>query len=256
MSETYALISKNRNHSTTDLHLYLIPLALESYLTPDFHDFLSSIETFTIEIEGTTRDLDPKRMGEPLYVGARDGYIHFCKKLSSYMFDHLDSVKTVKIVAPKSGPLGFDYYAPLAFTANQMPNLSFLSLELVCISVELAAFFAAHKTSLEEIRFRDCYGAFEFQDSIPKSGMCSWRHLFDHMSDAQPESLGRLEITPWQVPFWADTTQDRSTWSAIDLRYGEGDDALEAYEILDKNPERPVFAYGSLGYEDGLYVRI
>ncbi|KAF2498228.1 hypothetical protein BU16DRAFT_287747 [Lophium mytilinum] len=260
MSRTFVALSRNTNHSITALHLRLIPVVLAAYSSLGWFEFLKPIEkcTFTIKGQFNARihirgnyNCCPQGSfcedcGEPpstsatygYPVGDTIGYRYFVSKLSQLFFDHLDSVTDLRIIAPDSGPLWHDTLCSLA--KHQMPKLRSLYLERVYVCHQLGHFLAAHRDFLEDIVFQDCYGN--------DTGGCSWGRLLDHLSDAGPTRLQRLEIRPFEEPVFL-----KSRDSSLP-RPGSRIDALDldvAESLLANDPHLPAFSYAWFD-EDGI----
>ncbi|KAF2499623.1 hypothetical protein BU16DRAFT_535951 [Lophium mytilinum] len=228
MADAYKLLSENKSHGIKTVLLQdIIPLGVSTFASPDFHKFLSTVYHFRISLLGGL----PHSNGVARSVHS-PGYHIFVSRLPVYFLNHLDSVRTLSIIASRNGMLGRNrsaWSAKLPIANIQMPNLESVHLEWTFICEELIQFLTAHVRSLKHISLHNCYG--HSRESV---GCVTWYGLFDRITDVGPKSLERVDIlTPKaeQLIYFSDQYEAKNK---------------EVRELQQKDPGRLIFAYGFL----------
>ena len=239
MSKTYEALSRNKNHSLKSLKLKQFgPIKVSTFSDSSFHDFLSSIEDFTLSIYGEDN-------GAGWQINKVPAYLATMSKLDIYFFNHLTSLTSLTLKAPEEGPLGLEgmNHIPLPLKSHQMPCLKTLFLEYIFIGPDLIDFLTAHTKSLETLTMRKCAAS---PDGLAENGI-HWSKFFYTLANANFEKLTELIIEPGPVPLTSEETYNKEE----DQEKVSGE-VKEARRILGEDCGRRIFPYVMLDDKYGM----
>ncbi|KAK3178345.1 hypothetical protein OEA41_000480 [Lepraria neglecta] len=238
MAKTYDALLRNQgiHFKTLDIN-QLVLKKVYTFNSKLFHDFLSHFERFTLSIRGEDNGAGWKSNKSEEYHALISG-------LDECFFDHLASVTTLIIKAPKEGPLGLEgmNHARLALKKDQMPLLKAVHLEHVFICPELIDFLVGHSKTLERLSLNHCFGGV---NGLAENGI-HWKQLFDTVYNANPEKLRQIEILPIKLPL-----TDAEVWGAPETET-EISEEVRDRQILETDSSRRVFAYTTLDDKYGM----
>ena len=239
MAKTYDALLRNQgiHFKTLDIN-QIVQKKVSTFNSKLFHDFLGHFEQFTLSIRGEDNGAGWKSNKSEEYHALISGF-------DKYFFDHLASVTTLIIKAPREGPLGLEgmNHARLALKKDQMPLLKAVHLEHVFICPELIDFLVGHSKTLERLSLNHCFGGV---NGLAENGI-HWKQLFDTVYDSNPEKLRQIEILPIKLPL-----TDAEVWGAPETETKISEEVREARQILETDSNRRVFAYTTLDDKYGM----
>lgn len=214
----------------------------DPYESPDFHDFLSQVEHFTLSVRGGNN-------GACWCVNTCDGYLECVAKFDELFFDHLTSATSLTLRAPEEGPIGLEgmRHARLALEKEQMPLLTSLHLEHIFICQELADFIISHTDTLEQTTLHECNSSVH---GLQDNEGFYWSHFFDALHAADLKRLSRFEISPHNAPLTFDEAMDRSYNREPEER-AEPDNVQQIRRVLSTDAKRRAFRYAHLDEKYG-----
>lgn len=239
MAKTYAALLQNESFTLKGFEINdLVRKKVSTLSNPAFHAFLGRIERFHLSIYGEDN-------GAGWLINTHYYYEAMMSKLDKYLFDHLASITTLVLKAPKEGPIGLEgmNHVRLALKKGQMPHLKTLELEYIFVCQELIDFLLDHTQTLEHLSMHKCSSSI---NGLAHNGI-PWHRLFNSLADAKPEQLTHLEISFKSVPL----TYEES------FGHDENEDEVpaevkEAREILRNDPSRRIFAHINLDDKYGM----
>lgn len=233
MERSYKALSRNPPSSITSLELKgVMPKNCSAWNPEGFHAILRNLSSFTLSLRGGDN-------GAGWQVNMQYAYLEFCSQLDTYFFKHLNHVKHFSFSATRDGPIGIEdglNNAALPLLGQHMPHLTSLSLACVFISENLAAFIIAHNSSLESVRFDQC-----FAGSDDENALC-WGAFFTIIASGNMTSLKIFDIT----------VSDLEQLEAKDEKNYYYDRELRARELRAQFPERRMFDYKVLDDKYGM----
>ncbi|OJD20233.1 hypothetical protein ACJ73_08435 [Blastomyces percursus] len=192
---------------------------VSSYLSPTFHNFLSTIHSFKLNL------MTAQNIGH-YAINTCFQYQDFTSKLDEYLFNHLSSATSLHIAA-RDGPLGSEdrgpAYCPLSLPpTQQLPVLKRLVLDTCFITTPSTIdFLVRHARSLERVKFFRCFSSNDGN---------TWCKLFQALARAEPEWLVELCVEPAKVKFreasWRRNEENEREAARCEalLRGGDGDE--------------------------------
>ncbi|PGH05195.1 hypothetical protein GX51_03094 [Blastomyces parvus] len=202
------------------LEINNIPMnPVSTYLSPTFHNFLSSIGSFKLDL--VTSD----SVGD-YEISTFNQYHEFTYVLDEYFFNHLSSATSLHITA-WGGPLGGDDSGNCGRlslpSTRQLPVLKRLVVGNCFTAPTLIDFLAAHARSLERVEFVSCF-------SDAQEGN-TWCKLFEALARARPERLVEFCVEPARVRFrdhsWDRTVERDSEEARCEELLGGDEDERE-----------------------------
>lgn len=182
MAETYRALSSNSTVKKLVLD-GVIPKATSTFQNKEWHNFLGRLETFDISVRGFDN-------GAGWCSSTCAGYMDFFAKFDVYFLNHLQAVKSLKLVAEVDGPIGLRGYnhEPLALEpSGQMPQLEHLELENMFIGPELVDFLLDHSQSLAVLRLKRCMSSSdEYTEGTLAEDAITWAEFFSSLRRSKP----------------------------------------------------------------------
>ncbi|KAF2804982.1 uncharacterized protein BDZ99DRAFT_544031 [Mytilinidion resinicola] len=191
MTKAYEALYQNK-HPIKSLHLQdLLPGLVSTFATPDFHKFLSRLETFKISVSSSYSD-------DRFFAKRSGGDSNLYKQFGNLFFNHLASVKHLTIKAGLARrEYDNTYPSTVPFATTQTPMLKSIRIQGILISMALIDFLANHCNTLEHVFFDDCVAA-HFNWATQSYWTNTWGELFKALagSDCKSSTLRKLDITP------------------------------------------------------------
>lgn len=238
MTTTYATLLRNKAPQLRAVEIRkFVWTFTEPYESPNFHNFLSQVEHFSLSVRGGEN-------GAGWCVNTCDGYLECVARLDDLFFDHLASATTLTLRAPVEGPIGLEgmRHARLALKKEQMPLLKSLHLEHIFICQELVDFVIGHTNTLEQLTLRDCNSSV---NGLQDNDGFYWNHFFDALHAADLKGLSHFEISPHNAPLTMEEATDRD-FNRSPQERAEPDNVQEIRRVLSADAKRRVFGYAVL----------
>ncbi|OBT61434.1 hypothetical protein VE03_08972 [Pseudogymnoascus sp. 23342-1-I1] len=176
MKETWEALSANDYVRELILEDF-IPKSTSTFGTDEFRQFLSRLESATLNILGLDN-------GACWKTNTQDGYIEFLENLDTSFFHHMSGLKHLHIQA--GDPLGLSgvRYISLALKPNDLPVLHSLKLENCFVCPELVSFVQSHTQVLRSLDVKECISAGDGGAMADNS--IYWARFFDGIYETKP----------------------------------------------------------------------
>lgn len=177
-----------------ELKLYNVPpTRCSGWENSRLSKFLQHVSSFTMSLchfsDGNGWNLSTSLTPLPMFL---------CD-LETNFYSHLANVRTFKLHADHSWPLGVmpgnnHLPMPLPRMQEKLSKVKHLSFQQIFISEELIQFLVMHAHNLESIELTDCFAHGEGEYTMVPSAP-TWSQLFTTLADAQPESLISVNVS-------------------------------------------------------------
>ncbi|KAJ4860010.1 f-box-like domain-containing protein [Trichoderma breve] len=216
----------------------LIPKRTSAFLTEEFRQFLSRLETASFKIFGTDN-------GAGWKTNTVWGYVDFLEKMDTTFFHHMTGLKHLAIHA--ADPLGHQPVRTiqLSLMPDDLPLLESLKLTRCFVGPELVSFIGGHLNVLKSLDVKECVagGEHPYMEEA-----YTWASFFDAVYEAKPALTELIAGDGDNVPL----TRDEKY--SPDYHFeDEPEDIQDIRRKLKADPRLRLFGYGAVDDKYGMF---
>lgn len=237
-----ATTAKNDISTKESFELRLLnvpPLPCSVYRSKQFHEFLNHVTRLTLAFDHFDNCIGWN-------MNTMEGPVDFCSKLGERFWDHLSNIKTLKIHADGSWPIGLApgrCHMPLALPSNEknpcFAKLEELEVKWWLIDQELVTLVSKHMPMLMRLTMSN-YFAGSRDSGISEARKPTWAEFFDVLRKhptlktlaLHPHLSGVKLLDPYDdqlQPMTEENAEDffREAWNAVEALDREKKDRVE-----------------------------